>query len=605
MKSSGVVCPTVLVAVLLVLSGSTVAQVIPGRHIAVLKPGVPLAKLPAQAAATAHGVQVGYVYEHSIKGFAFAGSVQAAEAIAKRKDVAYVLPDIRIYAWQATVTYPTGVDRADAEKVGLYDGRPEELDVDVAVIDSGIDVSHPDLNVVGGKHFYTQGLFRLKEDDNYDDDNGHGTHVAGTIGAYDDGGNAAGVDVVGVAPGSRLWAVKVLGANGSGSASEVIAGVDWVAKNAETIEVANMSLGAGYYQALNDAVEAAVAAGVVFVVAAGNEDDDASNYSPASAPNAVTVSALADADGLSGGVGSFTYSTGEADDTLATFSNYGVFVDICAPGVDILSTYPDANYVWMSGTSMAAPHVAGAIALYLAAGYDGDPVAQVLSTGWTTDNAEYFGGDKDAFSEPLLNTFGLVGNWSSPENRPPVAEDDLATTANTAADGILIDVLANDYDPDGDELTISIPESPASGSAEVDGLQIRYTPAVGYAGEVTFEYTVSDGELTASACVTVTVTDPNTVITMTDGEVFLTIAIRGRNLKGTATVQITEVVSGLGVSGAQVSGDWTLDSDFVGAGDAITDAEGYATFVLNLKDSGVLGFTVTSVSKDGYDWVHD
>ena len=167
--------------------------------------------------------------------------------------------------------------------------------MDVAVIDTGIDFQHQDLNVVGGV-ICTNSIFSPYCTKGGDDDHYHGTHVAGTIGALDNG-----IGVVGVAPGARLWAVKVLNKRGSGYSSWIIAGIDWVAANADTIEVANMSLGgSGFNQAEYDAIQGAVNKGVAFAVAAGNEDDDAINYSPGGFDNVLSVSALADFDGATG-----------------------------------------------------------------------------------------------------------------------------------------------------------------------------------------------------------------------------------------------------------------------------------------------------------------
>jgi subtilisin len=217
-------------------------------------------------------------------------------------------------------TIPTGIERifADTNTAIDMDGSDDyRVDVDVAVIDTGVDFEHPDLNVAGGVSC-TGRIFKTSCVSGGDDDHYHGTHVAGTVGALDNG-----IGVVGVAPGARIWSVKVLDKNGSGWSSWIIAGIDWVAKNAGTIEVANMSLGgSGFSQAEYDAIQGAVNKGVAFAVAAGNEDDDAAYYSPAAFDNVLTVSALADFDGAAGGYGSPTCRDDE-DDTLANFSNWG------------------------------------------------------------------------------------------------------------------------------------------------------------------------------------------------------------------------------------------------------------------------------------------
>ena len=259
---------------------------------------------------------------------------------------------------------PTGINRIGAG--GLTN---KGAGVDVAVIDTGIFASHPDLSgkVVGGKNCTQSG-------GSYIDQNGHGTHVAGTIGALD---NSFGV--VGVAPETRLWAVRVLDKNGNGTWSTVICGLDFVTskapKNGGPIRVANLSLGGGGVSdnncgnSNNDPLHKAICrardAGVTIVVAAGNSGASAANFIPAAYNDAViTVSALADSDGMSGSLGSGT-SYG-SDDTFASFSNWGTPVDVGAPGVYINSTWIGNGYKSISGTSMASPHVAGAAALYIA-----------------------------------------------------------------------------------------------------------------------------------------------------------------------------------------------------------------------------------------------
>ena len=202
------------------------------------------------------------------------------------------------------------------------------------VIDTGIDLTHPDLNVdVGRSRTYVGGTPA--------DEHGHGTHVAGTIGAKNNS-----IGVVGVAAGALVVAVRVLNRRGSGTTSGVIAGVDYVGANAASGDVANMSLGGGVSSALDTAVVKAAQKGIRFALAAGNESDNANNHSPARAEhsNIYTVSAFSNGD------------------NWASFSNYGnPPVDIAAPGVNIKSTYKGGGYATMSGTSMAAPHVAGVL----------------------------------------------------------------------------------------------------------------------------------------------------------------------------------------------------------------------------------------------------
>lgn len=208
------------------------------------------------------------------------------------------------------------------------------------VIDSGIDLTHPDLNVDTGRSISF--LSGSPSNQSPNDQNGHGTHVAGTIAAIDNT-----IGSVGVAPGTTVVAVRVLDRRGSGSNSGVIAGVDYVAANGANGDVANMSLGGGISTALDNAVIAAASTGVKFVLAAGNESQDANNSSPARANgnNVYTISAM------------------DINDNFANFSNFGSPVDYAAPGVAVFSTWKSGGYNTISGTSMAAPHAAGVLLL--------------------------------------------------------------------------------------------------------------------------------------------------------------------------------------------------------------------------------------------------
>ena len=356
-------------------------------------------------------VEIIQEYDTALNGFAVKVPNDAViEEIKNNPNVDYVEQDVMVEGTAQSL--PTGINRVDADLSSAKSGDGSgSVDVDIAIIDSGIDLDHPDLNVFRQQSFITG-------TPTADDDNGHGTHVAGTTAAKDNADR-----VVGVAPDARLWAVKVLAASNSGPLSSVIAGVDYVTEHADDIEVANMSLGfVGVSVALDTAINNSIQAGVVYVVAAGNNGEDASNFSPANNPNVIAVSAIADSDGKCGSNGPDT-SRG-ADDTLASFSNFGEVVDIAAPGVDILSTWNDGGTNTISGTSMASPHVAGAAALYLTENPNSSPseVKNALlsqgSTSSTTCNEEghgYFTGDKDTFEEPLL----YLGPSPSSNPTPP------------------------------------------------------------------------------------------------------------------------------------------------------------------------------------------
>jgi len=274
----------------------------------------------------------------------------------------------------------------------------------VAVLDTGI-AKHRELNIKGGKACVGSG---------YGDGYGHGTHVAGTIAAKD---NTRGV--VGVAPGARLWAVKVLNNSGGGSWSSVICGLDWVYAHRTMIDVVNMSFGGDATAEdqnpcgetttpLHKAICRVVNKGdIPVVVAAGNEHKDADAVVPATYEEVITVSAFTDLDGKPGGEGVSTCTT-DSDDTFAPFSNYGEDVDIAAPGVCIRSTWRNGKYMSLSGTSMATPHVTGAVALYVAK----NPAATVVDVrAWLEGPASRpsappspygFTGDPDLFDEGVL-----------------------------------------------------------------------------------------------------------------------------------------------------------------------------------------------------------
>ncbi|MFZ7112940.1 MAG: S8 family serine peptidase [Desulfatiglandales bacterium] len=491
-----------------ITSAATAAPPALAGYIVVLHDNVESPAAAAREIAAQVGGQVGYVYEHALKGFSILVPAQAVAALERNPNVKYVATDDIRYAYAQEI--PTGIERifADENSKLDIDGTDDyRVDVDVAVIDTGVDFEHPDLNVMGGVNC-TGNPFKSKCVSGGDDDHYHGTHVAGTIGALD---NDQGV--VGVAPGARLWAVKVLNSRGSGYTSWIVAGIDWVAANADTIEVANMSLGgAGFNQAEYDAIQGAVNKGVAFAVAAGNSDDDAGNYSPAAFDNVLTVSALADFDGEPGGLGSPTCRT-DQDDTLADFSNWGPAVDIAAPGVCILSTFPleQGEYGTISGTSMASPHVAGALALLASASKLGNATDvynlydQVINSGnsnWTDDSG-------DGSKEPLLDvsTFSptlipVVGEPPAPNN-PPTVGITSPTEGASFASGESISFAGSASDTEDGDLTGSLVWTSSLYGQIGTGGSFSATLSN---GTHTISASVTDSEgLTASESITITV----------------------------------------------------------------------------------------------------
>lgn len=276
-------------------------------------------------------------------------SKAAEHAVAGLSGVRYVEPDVVVQAYgkpaatQPAQVLPWGVDRVNADAVwGTYTADP----VKVAVVDTGIDLAHPDLsaNVKGG-------FSAVSYTTSYKDDNGHGTHVAGIVA----GANNT-IGVVGVAPAADLYAVKVLDRQGSGWVSDIITGLQWAKDN--HMQVVNMSLGSSTYSATFDtAVQQTIASGVVVVAAAGN-----------SGPGSNTVGYPAKFAGV------IAVSATDSGDTIANFSSRGSEVDLAAPGVNIYSTYKGSKYSTLSGTSMASPHVAGVAALVLTSPIGSDDV---------------------------------------------------------------------------------------------------------------------------------------------------------------------------------------------------------------------------------------
>ncbi|MPZ07592.1 MAG: S8 family serine peptidase [Nitrososphaeraceae archaeon] len=409
--------------------------------------------------------------------------------------VAEVEVDQRVYAFNHMQSLPTGVDRIDGElsytKAGDGTGS---VQVDVAVLDTGIDLTHPDLNVYKSTTFVT-GTSSAK------DDNGHGTLVAGIIGAKDNH-----VGVVGVAPDARLWAVKVLDKTGSGLISDIIAGIDYVVEHSNEIDVANLSFGCQCTSnALDSAINRAVGSGITFATAAGNSNKNANSFSPANNPNVMAVSAIVDTDGKCGAKG--PSSTFGSDDTLASFSNYGSVIDVAAPGVGILSTSMNGGYAKVSGTSAAAPHVTGAAALYIAqhpAATPNDvklallknsvpPTAVCDGNGWG-----YFTGDKDSSKEPLLS----VKQIEPVPNKPPTADPKSATTKMNTP----VDITLSGKDPENRPLTFNVVDLPKNGKVtSVPGSSniVRYTPNLGFTGSDSFTYTAKDDKGATSSKATV------------------------------------------------------------------------------------------------------
>ncbi|MGH2739852.1 MAG: S8 family peptidase [Actinomycetota bacterium] len=399
--------------------------------------------------------QTRFIYEHTLKGYSAHMSEQAANRISNDPRVVLVEADQRVSI--SAQTTPTGIRRIFASSNSNLDIDATDdlrVDVDVAVLDTGIDYDHPDLNVV--HRASCLGVFGSCTSNSGDDGNGHGSHVAGTIGAIDNS-----IGVVGVAPGARLWAIQVLDSTGSGFTSGVIAGVEYVTARAGQIEVANMSLGGGSSSSLCSAITNSINAGVVHAVAAGNEDQNASNVSPANCSGVITTSSLNDLDGAPGGLAGAGCS--DQDDTLSYFSNWGSTIEIAAPGGCIYSTYRNAGYATISGTSMASPHAAGAAALLASAAnpQNSSDVAAIRQTLINTGNFNYTEDSGDGIKEPLLDVsnsgvYAPVMVGSQPPDQPPTASITNPTNGSTVSGTVTIQVQASDTEDAAGALTVEV-----------------------------------------------------------------------------------------------------------------------------------------------------
>jgi subtilisin len=385
-----------------------------GRYIALTRSGTRV-RMIADRHTRNEGLRTDRIFSHAVHGFAGRMSPDQVAALRADPDVAAVVPDEVVQIAQYT---PTGVSRigGTVSPLAQIDKSDERIDADVAVVDTGIDPTHPDLNVAGGYNCTSSTPSAWR------DHNSHGTHVAGTIGAIDNGAG-----VVGVAPGVRLWAVRILNADGYGYLSWYVCGLDWIAAQRDPldpsrplIESVNMSVtkwgsddthcGTVNHDVLHQAVCRVVAAGVTVVAAAANDSGRASKRVPASYNEVITVSALADTDGKPGGLGGhrcWSWGGYDRDDTFANFSNYGYDVDLIAPGKCIWSTLPGNRYGYMSGTSMATPHVTAAAAMYKATRPWATP-RQVKDALQAAGNLRWkTGSDPDGIHEKLLSVSRL------------------------------------------------------------------------------------------------------------------------------------------------------------------------------------------------------
>lgn len=484
---------------------------VPNQYIVVLKdrmaltpstspsaPGISASASVRAAAEEARnqGATLRHVYEHAIKGYAIrVPNQQVLDRILANPTVDYVQPDIKLKAFSQTL--PAGINRVDGDLSATKSGDGTgSVDSDVAILDTGIDTSHPDLNV------YKQVTF-VSGTSSGNDDNGHGTKVAGVAAAKDDSQGT-----VGIAPGARLWAIKVLDRNGEGFDSDIIKGIDYVTDHKDEIDSVNLSFGGpGPDDALHTAISNSVKAGVTYAAAAGNENMDAGSLIPASFPEVITVSAIADSDGKCGGQGPST-SYG-SDDKFASFSNYGSVVDVAAPGVSIFTTYKGGSYgSSFSGTSASTPFVTGAAALYKSTHTGATPadIRNALRNAGSTSSTlcdgkghGYFTGDRDSAHEPLL----YVASSTSGDTTPPTVT---STSPAGGATGVAVtSSIKATFSEKVQTATLTTSSfivknsagASISGQVTSDGLTATFTPSSQLAFSTSYTATLSPSSTNA------------------------------------------------------------------------------------------------------------
>jgi subtilisin family serine protease len=384
---------------------------IPDEYIVVFTDDVSDAPGRAKALANAHGGNVHFTYTGALKGFSAHMSAQAAAAIENDPNVAYVEQDQTIEAASLasgglqSPVYQWGIDRIDQRGATIdlsYSWSSDGSGVTVYILDTGIRITHQDF---GGRASYGPDFISGASSD---DCNGHGTHMAGSVGG----------SYYGAAKNVSLVSVRVLDCNRIGSASTAVAGLDWVTRNHALLSVANLSFVGGYSDAVNTAVANAIAAGVTVVAAAGDNGmpPDACQYSPSSAPGAITVGAMRQGDAMAG------------------FSNYGPCVDIFAPGFNVTSDWSTGdNIVWVQdGTSSAAAHTSGAAAMYLASHQSASPadVWNGLNGAATTGALTGLGSGSP---NRLLYTGDGSGSAPPPPPPPPPTNNNPPTASFTSS----------------------------------------------------------------------------------------------------------------------------------------------------------------------------
>ncbi len=542
--------------------------------IVVFRDGVAHPRALAGRLTEAHGARPTFVYTHALKGFAAELPAAAIRALRGERRVRWVEPDGVAQLVDTTQTPATwGLDRIDQRDLplsGSYVYAANGSGVEAYVIDSGINFGHQDFGgrAVAGADFVGDGQ-------NGADCNGHGTHVAGTIGGQ----------TYGVAKAVKLVSVRVFSCSGDAAWSTIIAGVDFVtgrkAAHPTVPMIANMSISGPPDTSVDTAITNSMAAGVSYAVAAGNGNilgvaQDACGYSPARIGGVMTVGAT------------------DSSDRKASFSNYGACVDWFAPGVSITSDGIGSTTATgvKSGTSMSSPHSAGVAALYL----QGRPSA----TPQQVRDAIFEATTKDKVSSAKsTNAHLLYSLFPADTDTPPTATADAyATTANVAIVRAAPGVLANDADADGDALTAALVSGPSHGSVTLaaDG-GFTYTPSAGFVGSDAFTYRALDPSGAESAPATVSITiAPVLPTTMHVSDLDAAKHAKASNWTATVTITIRDD-QGSPVQGATVTGSFSPTGGSNRT--CLTDGLGRCAITsgsMNGKRTPSVTFTVTGVA---------
>jgi subtilisin family serine protease len=449
------------------------------KNSAVARAGVGRA---ARDLAARHGGSVVRTYSAALRGFEISANATTAVRIAAHPAVEFVEPNMTVHTMDTQTNPPSwGLDRIDQRNLPLnnaYTYPNTASGVRAYIIDTGILTSH---STFGGR---ASSGFDAVDGGSADDCNGHGTHVAGTVGGSQ----------YGVAKGVALVAVRVLNCQGSGTNAQVIGGIDWVTQNAVRPAVANMSLGGGANSSIDTAVTNSINSGVTYGIAAGNgnifgQRQNACNYSPARVPAAITVGAT------------------QNNDAAASFSNYGTCVDILAPGVNITSSWYTSTSATntISGTSMATPHVAGAAALYLASNTGATPA--------TVRNALVANATPNVISNVGTGTPNLllfVGGGAPPANDFSISVSPTSGSV-TAGGSVAATVSTATTSGSTQSVSLSASELPAGATAS-------FSPAsVSSGGTSTVTFSTSASTPSGTYPVTITGTGPSATHTTSFG----------------------------------------------------------------------------------------